>query len=270
MNRLEHCRLDAASMPSARVASARSRHWVVSFAAIMLVSLVIRSIVLLLTSPVLAPDSIEYMHLARLIGQGRLAADFGLRAPGYSAFLLLHDFDPNFVRITQMALGLCITAGLYWLVWRFTASVWLASIGALLYGANVAQIFFESTLVTETLATALLFGAVLLLVCLSSSDFMVPWKLVALGLAVGVVPLVRPVYVFVPVLFIFPVAAHACRRGHWRRLLFYLLPAFLPVILWMTYLGATFSTTSVCRRRLVSRGRTTQEPTFRMPPTDTP
>jgi len=238
MDGLEQGRLEASSMISRRVVSPRSRPYIASFAAVMLVSLVVRLIVLLLTSPVLAPDSIEYMHLARLIGQGRLAADFGLRPPGYSVFLLLHDFDPNLVRITQMALGLCITAGLYWLVWRFTASVWLASIGALLYGTNVAQIFFESSAVTETLATALLFGAVLLLVCLTN-DSRVALKLVALGLAVGVVPLVRPVYVFVPVLFIFP-AAGACRFGHRQRLLLYLLPAMLPVIMWVTFLGTSF------------------------------
>lgn len=204
------------------------------------VSFCVRLLVVVVTSPDWGLDSTQYMQLARFIGQGNLAAGQGIRTPGYPVFLLLHDFNPNLVRITQMTLGLCITAGLYWLIWRFTASTLLASIGALLYGANVAQIFLESTLLAETLATALLFGAVLLLVCLNTSDSRVRWNLVALGLLAGVVPLVRPIYVFVPVVFILPVAGRACRGGHWRRLLLYLLPAMLPVILWAGYLSATF------------------------------
>jgi len=204
------------------------------------VSFCVRLLVVVVTSPYWEPDSLGYMGLARYIGQGNLAAGEGYRTPGYPVFLLLHDLNPNLVRITQMTLGLCITAGLYWLISRFTASTLLASIGALLYGANVAQIFLESTLMAETLATALLFGAVLLLVCLNTSHSRVRWNLVALGLLAGVVPLVRPIYVFVPVVFIFPVAGRACRGGHWRRLLLYLLPAMLPVILWVGYLSATF------------------------------
>ncbi|MGO8683001.1 MAG: hypothetical protein ACLQUT_00230, partial [Thermoleophilia bacterium] len=72
--------------------------------------------------------------------------------PGYSAFLILCGINLSATRIVQMFLGMCITAMLFLLAWRMTRVVWLASVTALFYGLNIAQIFQESSEISETLA----------------------------------------------------------------------------------------------------------------------
>ena len=231
----------------------RNNVWSIPFMAVMVVSLAARLVVLVTTSPAWSPDSNDYMRLARLISRGDVAEAQGNRVPGYSLFLLSHAFHPSAVRISQMLLGLAITATLFWIIWTLSHRPWLASIGALLYGLNGGQILLESTILSETLATALLLGlAAGILVCKSRVRRSYP-VLLLMGLAAGFLPLVRPLYVFVPVVCALPVASmvRVRSRGFWL----YLVPALLPVHV-STATSPSASTTSVCRPTARMDGRT--------------
>lgn len=97
----------------------------------------------------------------------------------------------------------------------------------------------ESAILTETLATALPLGAAVALVHYRTRPRRGLWVLLAMGLAVGVVPLVRPLCIFVPFLFALPGGFTVGLTS--RRFWLYLLPAILPAVAWCTYMGVTIS-----------------------------
>ena len=123
---------------TSQMSAARQRPWLIPFVVVIGVSFCARLLLVVVTSPLWAPDSIEYMHLARLIWQGNLAADQGMRTPGYSLFMLLNGFSLDAIRVTQMILGLAITSGIFWIIWTLNHKPWIASLGALLYGLSIA------------------------------------------------------------------------------------------------------------------------------------
>ena len=223
---------------TSQMSAARQRPWLIPFVVVIGVSFCARLLFVVVTSPVWWPDSIGYMQLARLIGRGNLAAGQGIRTPGYPLFMLLNDFNLSAIRATQMIMGLAITSGIFWIIWTLNHKPWLASLGALLYGLSIAQVRLESFILTETLATAFLLGALVSLVSLRTSQRRDWWKLLAMGVFAGLLPLVRPLYVFVPLLFAIPVASVVSLRS--RRFWLYFLPAIRPVVVWVGYLGVTF------------------------------
>ena len=220
-------------------ADRRSSRWLPSFTATMLVCLAARVIVGVTTRPLIAPDTFGYMELARDIWHGNISAFQGIRTPGYSFFLLLHGLNVHAARVTQFALGMATVAGIFFVLWRLTQAPWLSSAGAVMYGLSVGHLFQESIVQTELLATFLLVAAPVLLVSLRGRDRHACLKLVALGVAVGVLPLVRPLYVYMPLLLAIPVATAVKSRP--RRFWLYILPALIPVMIWMGYLGVAFN-----------------------------
>lgn len=216
----------------------RGMVWPIPFAVAMAVSLAARVDVVATTSPAWAPDSNGYMALAHLIGRGNVADDQGSRVPGYSLFLLAQAFHPNVVRASQELLGLLIATALFWIIWSLTRHPWLASIGALLYALNGGQILLESSILSETLATALLVGIAAALVACKTRRSPRHSLLLLMGLAAGFLPLVRPLYLFVPLVCTLPVASMVRVRS--RAFWLYLAPAILPVVLWAGYLAFTF------------------------------
>jgi len=170
---------------TSQMSAARQRPWLIPFVVVIGVSFCARLLFVVVTSPVWWPDSIGYMQLARLIGRGNLAAGQGIRTPGYPLFMLLNDFNLSAIRATQMIMGLAITSGIFWIIWTLNHKPWLASSGALLYGLSIAQVRLESFILTETLATAFLLGALVCLVSLRTSQRRDWWKLLAMGVFQG-------------------------------------------------------------------------------------
>lgn len=225
-------------MHESRSAVARSATWLPGFAAVMIVSVLVRVAVAVTSRPVVDGDAPGYLEFARLIWHGHMVAFQGKRTPGYSVFLILHAFNPEAVRLTQFALGLAVTAGLFFVLWQLTHSPWVTAIGAALYSLNVGHIYFESTLYAELLATFFLVLALVLLVSLRRSNRHEAAILIVLGLTIGILPLVRPLYVYLPLLLSIPV--FMALKGRRRRFWLYVLPALIPVAMWMGYLYANY------------------------------
>ena len=198
----------------------------------------------LTTVPHIYNDSHQYLSLAHMIGQRNLSADLGQRTPLYPALLVVLRYNVDVTRIVQMVLGLAITAAIFFILWTLTHRCSVAFLGAILYGLSLAQVLLESAILTETLTTFLLvmLGASLTWLWADRERY-VALKVVATGICAGLVPLARPVYVYVP---LFALAAvllwvpHAPRRVALMAAM--LAVAFVPVLAWSAYNYTRFDT----------------------------
>ena len=124
---------------------------------VLAIALVLRLGMYLWYAPVSYSDSRTYFRLAEQIRLGWANYD-GSRTPGYPAFLALLETDQN-VWLAQMGMGVLITLLFYSLGWQLGADLdtkkrqGLAVAAGLAHTLNLGQLFFESNLLTETLAT---------------------------------------------------------------------------------------------------------------------
>ena len=152
-----------------------------------------RVLVALTTTPFAASDTVGFTDLARMIGSMGFSGYTGLRTPPYPLFLLAVGSDPHPVRVAQMALGVAITAVLFVTTYRLSESTPTAVACALLYGLNLPQIYYESAVLSETLATFLIVCAVALLARLTGPEQNCsPLVVTGMALCAGVAALTRP------------------------------------------------------------------------------
>ena len=218
------------------------------FLSLLAVCAALRLFVALSADPILSLDSQGYLQLAGQIARLDLSSDGGMRTPGYPLFILVFGGDPANVRLAQMGLGLAITAMLFWLGRRMTGSDPLAAAVGAGYGLSLSQIYFESTPLTETIST---FGVTLSVIALLMAFTRLDdgrsvggWMLM-LGLVTAMTALVRPSFVFLPVLLagmmLIKLATLRAYRGVWL-----LIPALLPTIIviggWSAFNYARFGT----------------------------
>ena len=203
-------------------------------AILMALALVLRALVLVFTRPSLAADSTGYQALARALTSGDFSGYDGIRTPGYPLFLAVLGNNVDAARLAQLVMGIAITAMLFFTALRLTGRPWAAFTAGALYGLNVQQVYFESIILSETLATALLVTVVWLisLTLLPPSERLLP-QLIALGLASAVLALTRPAFAFVPV-----IALWAVLPVHRRKLtlvLAVLIPGVVMLCAWSAF-----------------------------------
>jgi hypothetical protein len=132
-----------------------SDHWPMGI--VVGIAIIIRLALYFLYAPVSFNDSRTYRRLAEQILQGWSNYD-GSRTPGYPVFLAIFTTDQA-AWIVQMGVGIMITVLLYYLGWQIGADLgkkqrqWLAALAALAHTLNLGQLFFEASLLSETLAT---------------------------------------------------------------------------------------------------------------------
>ena len=176
-------------------------------AAVLLASIAVRACVAL-ASPVQAtPDSPGYVALADSLRHRTLAGDPGERTPVYPLFLALLHLHLPAIRLAQMAIGVCVTAALFWLGWRTTRSTRAAIVLSAGYGCSLTAALHENAILTEALATALLVAlACLLALLLDPAAQHVGRSITALALAAsvcaGLIALTRPLYAFLPAVLV--------------------------------------------------------------------
>jgi hypothetical protein len=132
-----------------------SDHW--RLGVVLGIALIVRLVMYFLYAPVSYSDSRTYRRLAGQILRGWIHYD-GTRTPGYPAFLAVFRTDQT-AWLVQMGMGLVITLLMYYLGWQLGVDlgkkkrVYLAMLAALAHTLNIGQLFFESNLLSETLAT---------------------------------------------------------------------------------------------------------------------
>jgi len=196
-------------------------------------------------APIASVDGWGYYRLALNLAQGNgfsLASEApylpaSVRTPLYSLFLLavrqLLGPAPRTAALVQVLLGGVTTLLTAWMGTRI-ASQRAGRIAALLYALNPAQIRFTGDLLTETLLSLLLLGAVCALLCYVRPAPTPLWTrrlprrawLALSALLVGLAILCKPNVQFLPLLWVVPLGLHAyaTRRGaprwpHWRGVL---------------------------------------------------
>lgn len=201
-------------------------------------------------------DTDSYRRSANAILEGFKAYD-GTRTPGYPAFMALLGPD-RAVYAAQLFLGLVITLAWFWIGWKTSGVPFFAVLVALAHTLNPGQLFFETNLLTETLATFWLTLS-LLGVCLwlRGSGRRNLWGALGIGLCSALAVLTRPLFVFMPVLLALFMAFSIQKKRlafDWKPLLGVLLPGALLVGGWMLWIQTqyhVFSLTTMSGYHLV-------------------
>jgi 4-amino-4-deoxy-L-arabinose transferase-like glycosyltransferase len=158
-------------------------------------------------SSLYSPDSSKYLRLAENLSERGLFSVNGsdpetFRVPGYPLFLslvfTLCGKQPHAVIIAQIFLN-TVTAALLYLIARTMFGARAGFFAVILFACNFASIMYSQKILSETLFTCFLTGAVL---CFSYMLYHPPLRNTygfAFGLCIACATMVRPVSVFLPV-----------------------------------------------------------------------
>ena len=187
-------------------------------------------------------DSSTYVQLAKNILTKGFSTYNATRTPGYPAFLALTGDQAYFA---QLLLGLLITWLFFYLGLKLSGRAWFGALAALLHTLNIGQLFFEATLLTETLTTFLVtatFAGAIALTIEKPSFWRFMLYAFFAGLAAALAGLTRPLFAFLPfflsafclLLFTFPL----------RHRIAFSLAAILPAILifgwWLNFVDTNY------------------------------
>ena len=202
-------------------------------------------------------DTGTYRRLAEDILKGWKRYD-GTRLPGYPLFLAWIGPDER-VYLAQLGLGIGITLLMFWIGWMVSGKGWFAALIGLAHTLNLGQLFFEGSLMSETLAT---FWVILAIAGTVAWIRYPGWRnsflALGIGLAAGLAAIVRPVFLFLPfwlALALALAAVHGARPRSWlseaarrkelgRLLLIFLAPLVI-IGAWASFIHKQFHIWSV-------------------------
>jgi 4-amino-4-deoxy-L-arabinose transferase-like glycosyltransferase len=145
-------------------------------------------------------DSPTYVQLAKNILTKGFSTYNATRTPGYPAFLALTG---DWAYFAQLLLGLLTTWLFFYLGWKLSGRAWFGALAALIHTLNFGQLFFEATLLTETLTTFLVtaaFAGAIALATEKPAFFRFTLYAFLAGLAAALAGMVRPLFAFLPFL----------------------------------------------------------------------
>jgi hypothetical protein len=224
------------------------------------IGILTRLLMVLLYQPVSYSDTSSYRRLAGTVLQGFVKYD-GTRTPGYPVFLALVGDDQR-VWMVQLILGLATTMLLFYLGWKLTGQPWFGGLIALCHTLNLAQLFFESNLLTESLTTFLLVLTMTgMLFWLINPGHRRLWLAFLLGLSSTLTLLVRPLFIYLPFFLLFFLwivpgtesqstnqpagdyqagAKKTAFKFHWGSGIAFILPVILLLGGWLNFIHANF------------------------------
>ena len=137
-------------------------------------------------------DTQSYLNIARLLHSLTLHGNDATRPPVYPGLIALLQLDERAVWTAQSAMGLAVSAMLFLVTWRLTGRAWLAFVAGAAHSLNLAQLFFEGMILSETTTTFLLAVSLTLLVLRFRAVERWPWTELVLGVLAGLLALTRP------------------------------------------------------------------------------
>jgi hypothetical protein len=143
------------------------------------------------------------------------------------------------VQLLQHFLGLLATAIAFWLLWEWTKTGWLATLGSLFaIGLRPAWLFFERCILTETLGAFLLLATLFFFVQAHRPRWSLMWMAIALVVSY-LLALTRPNFLFLPLLLLLYFAWRLSEQSaqiRWlRKVVIILIPVIVVVGCWKTY-----------------------------------
>lgn len=174
-----------------------------SLLSLLLAGTLIRTGLWFVYEPISHPDSATYFTAAAHIANGDFTGYEGRRTPGYPALIALAGLSPSKVWVLQMLCGLAISTLLFYIGLSATGQPQFAALIGMTYNLNLAQLFFEANLLSETTSTLTIVGVVAALAAVHrrlQARRPISPGLLMLGILGGVATLVRPQFLFLPVL----------------------------------------------------------------------
>lgn len=213
---------------------------------ILVIAVTLRLLLFAFYPPTTSSDTNAYRRIS-LAALGQYDFD-GARMPGYPVFLAILGEDRN-VYAVQLGLGVLTTLGFFWLGFKLTGSPALGGLAALGHTLNLSQLFFEASILTESL-TAFLLAGYLVCVCFAIRNDSA-WRVLlwlGAGLAATLAGMVRPLYFFLPfwtalAIFFFP--PRRPPRFNWKAPLLLCLPAVILGGIWVNYVYTRFGDLSL-------------------------
>ena len=143
------------------------------------------------------------------------------------------------VQFLQHFLGLLATVIAFWLLWEWTKTGCLATLGSLFaVGWRPAWLFFERCILTETLAAFLFLATLFLFVQVHRNRWSLMWMVAALIVSY-LLALTRPNFLFLPPLlllyFAWRLSEQSAQLRWLRKVVIALIPLVLIVGCWKTY-----------------------------------
>ena len=190
----------AAPRPGSDSVQMTARTWLL---ALVLVGALIRVGFWMVYEPQTYPDTNTYITAARHLATGDYTGYEGRRTPGYPLLIALGGFSPRGIWALQMLCGLATSALLFYVALQATGRPGFAWLVGMTYHLNLAQLFFEANLLSEALTTLSLtatVAALALAVSRMRAGRPVVGPALLLGVLGGVAALVRPQFVYLPIL----------------------------------------------------------------------
>ncbi len=212
------------------------------FLLVLVVGLAVRMALFATYPPVIYSDTHGYQRAGMAALNGFADYD-GTRMPGYPLFLVWIGSDGG-VYLSQLICGLAATLIFFWLGWKASNSPAFGGLVGLAHTLNLAQLFFEPNLISETLTTVLLTGmlAAIYLALRPQSRRRWGWWLAA-GILGTLAGLVRPMYLALPFWAALFLALRKPSGGwqfNWRTLILTCLPAVLAAGVWVGFIYTRF------------------------------
>jgi 4-amino-4-deoxy-L-arabinose transferase-like glycosyltransferase len=213
------------------------RTWLPWYLALLLVGCLLRVGLWFVYSPRHTSDLQGYLTVAQMVLHMDFSHNEGARPPVYPALLVVTGLSEHGTWILQMGLGLLISTLLFVFTWQLIRNAPLAFLAALLYSLNLAQLFFEATMLAETLSTFFLLLALGLVAVIKPQTKGSGLFSILLGTTLGLAVLNRPMYIYLcPLFFIYLYWRwrQERSRSRWCMLAGFVLPAMGIILGWST------------------------------------
>lgn len=155
------------------------------------------SILLIYKQASLFPDSEGYLELSNKLASGSLSGYKGERSPGYPFLLFLVNNNLNFVVYFQMILGLINSILVFKILKVLHFKTVFAVILSLFFSSLLHVIFYETSILTESLTLLLIHAITYILIDDYFSNKLI-YKDMLLGMLFSIIVLTKPFYIFIP------------------------------------------------------------------------
>jgi hypothetical protein len=193
----------------------RSSAWRAWLVGLLALALAVRLGMALTYAPAHDSDTQSYLNIAHLLHNLTLHGNDATRPPVYPGLIALLQLNEYAVWAAQSMMGVAVSAMLFLVTWRLTGRAWLAFMAGAAHSLNLAQLFFEGMILSETATTFLFALSLTVLVYRFQAQERWPWTELALGSLAGLLALTRPQMLFWSAALV-PIAWLRRRAQPWR------------------------------------------------------